>query len=104
MGETVATALLAFSVVFTAMAVLTAGVYLARWASRRTLARGTAGSPPPETDPETLALLAAAACAALEKPVRVHRVHLHQGPAVETWTRAGRMDILLSHQKVGRHQ
>lgn len=104
MRETALTALMAFAVVFAAMVVLTAGVYLARWVSRRARTPKRPEPSRPLADGETLVLLAAAAYAALGRPVRIHRVHLHQGPSVETWTRAGRMDILLSHQKVGRHQ
>lgn len=106
MRHTVFVALLAFGVVLLAMAALTAVVYLTRVAARWSAASGR-GEPPaaPEgVDEETLVLLSAAAYQALKKPLRIHRVHLHREPSAETWSRAGRMDILISHQHVGRHQ
>lgn len=52
-----------------------------------------------EIDPETLAVLAAAAAAALGSPVVVHRVHAGTPVrAQETWSRAGRLDIMVSHR------
>jgi len=51
----------------------------------------------PADDPELIAVLAAAAHAALGARVRIHQVHLRQ-PSVETWARAGRMDIMFSHR------
>ena len=51
-----------------------------------------------ELEPELLAVIAAAAREVLQAPVRVHRVHVHRGPLVEHWSRAGRMDIMISHR------
>jgi len=44
------------------------------------------------------AVLAAAAAAALEAPVVLHQVHVYRGPAADQWSRAGRMDIMVSHR------
>ncbi len=50
-------------------------------------------------DAETLAVLTAAAAAALGSPVVVHRVHAGTPVrAQETWSRAGRLDIMVSHR------
>ena len=49
-------------------------------------------------EPELLAVIAGAAREALQAPVRVHRVHVHRGPVIERWSRAGRMDIMISHR------
>ncbi|MDY0062586.1 MAG: hypothetical protein RBU45_22420 [Myxococcota bacterium] len=59
----------------------------------------TGDEAPGELDGATLAALSAAAFVALGHPVRIHRVHLHRERAHERWGRAGRMDILLSHQR-----
>ena len=49
-------------------------------------------------DPDTLAVIAAAAYATLGAPIRIHRVHAHADEADESWGQAGRMDIMVSHQ------
>ena len=89
-------ALLAFAVVMAAMTFLTA-VFVAfrRLAGRLAPApaEGAAG-----VLPEHLAVLTAAASEALGTAVRLHRVHVHRGPVVEHWSRAGRMDIMISHR------
>jgi Na+-transporting methylmalonyl-CoA/oxaloacetate decarboxylase gamma subunit len=54
--------------------------------------------PATEVDEETLAALSAAAHAALGAPVRIHHVHLRRASEQERWSRAGRMDIMLSHR------
>lgn len=106
MRETLSVALLAFGVVILAMGALTAVVYLTRVAARWSAARnrGTGTAAPEGVEEETLVLISAAAYQALRKPLRIHRIHLHREPSAETWSRAGRMDILISHQHVGRHQ
>jgi hypothetical protein len=107
MSQAVQVALTAFAVVFLAMMALTGAAYLAGLAARRSASKPSKHGEEPaekEVDASTLAVLAAAAYEALKKPVRVHRVHLHREPSMETWSRAGRMDILVSHQHVGRHQ
>jgi hypothetical protein len=89
-------ALIAFFVVMAGMAFLMGLFYALRTAGERfrpVPAGAAAGS-----DPELLAVIAAAAREALQAPVRVHRVHVHRGPLVEHWSRAGRMDIMISHR------
>jgi hypothetical protein len=47
---------------------------------------------------ELIAVLAAAAREALQAPVRVFQVHVPREPAAERRSRAGRVDIMTSHQ------
>jgi hypothetical protein len=55
--------------------------------------------PPAETvDEELIAVLAAAAHEALQAPARLFQVHVHREPAVERWSRAGRVDVMVSHR------
>jgi hypothetical protein len=49
-------------------------------------------------DPETVAVLAAAAAIALGRRVRLYRVHVHHDAAAEGWSRAGRAEIMHSHR------
>jgi hypothetical protein len=90
-------ALVAFAVVMAAMAFLTAVLV-----AMRRLAGRLARAAPPEgargLSPELVAVLTAAASEALGTAVRLHRVHVHRGPQVEHWSRAGRMDIMISHR------
>jgi len=89
-------ALLAFGVVMAAMLFLTA-----LFVALRRLAGRLAAAPPAAAEgltPERLAVLAAAASEALGTAVRLHRVHVHRGPVVEHWSRAGRMDVMISHR------
>jgi hypothetical protein len=92
---TLLVALVALAVVMAAMTFLTALVLVLR----RLAARVT---PVPEApagvSPQTLAVLAAAASEALGTAVRLHRVHVHRGPVADRWSRAGRMDIMISHR------
>jgi hypothetical protein len=46
--------------------------------------------------PHLIAVIAAAATEALGAPVVVRRVHMHAG--ADSWSRAGRMDIMDSHR------
>lgn len=90
----------AFSTVFAAMAVLTGMVYALRAIGRVTtrnqaLAAEAAGQ---VEDSELIAVLAAAAHAVVGRPVTIHRVHVHRERATELWSRAGRMDIMISHR------
>ncbi len=92
--HTLLVALVAFAVVLAAMAFLTALVHVLRRLAARTPApEASAG-----VSPETLAVLAAAASEALGTAVRLHRVHVHRGPVADRWSRAGRMDIMISHR------
>ena len=91
-----AVAALAFTVVMIAMAFLTLVCFGMRFVAMR-------AEPVPETpaealDPRLLAVLVAAASEALAAPVRIHQVHLHRGPTADAWSRAGRMDVMISHR------
>jgi hypothetical protein len=88
-------ALVAFAVVMAAMAFLTGLVFLLRRLATRA---APAPEAPAGVSPETLAVLAAAAGEALGTAVRLHRVHVHRGPVADRWSRAGRMDIMISHR------
>lgn len=104
-----AIAAITFCVVLTVMALLTAmsGVFNAmsgvfRYAARRRGAPGAAAGArqgaDAELEPERIAVLAAAAQAVLQRPCRVHRVHLHRERRDDAWGRAGRMTVVDSHQ------
>lgn len=89
-------ALLAFTVVMVATTALALLILLLRQVARRL--SPTAEPVPEPVPPETLAVLTAAASEALGVAVRLHRVHVHRGPVAERWSRAGRMDIMISHR------
>lgn len=89
-------ALVAFAVVMAGMTFLMGLFYALRTAGERF--RPAAAPDAAGVDPELLAVIVAAAREALQAPVRVHRVHVHRGPLVEHWSRAGRMDIMISHR------
>ncbi len=88
-------ALTALGAVMAAMGLLTGLVLVLRRLAARL-------APVPEApagvSAETLAVLAAAASEALGTAVRLHRVHVHRGPVADRWSRAGRMDIMISHR------
>lgn len=86
-------ALLAFGLVMAGMLLLTGVCYLLRALGRAPEPRGGA-----EVDGELIAVLAAAAQEALRAPVRIHQVHVHREPTVERWSRAGRLDVMISHR------
>ncbi len=92
-------AALSFGVVMLVMALLASILYGVRFVLLR---RAREAQPPvdpaTEVDEETLVVLSAAAHAALGAPVRVHHVHLRRASEQERWSRAGRMDIMLSHR------
>jgi len=73
-------------------------------ALRRAGARGRRRRPGPRrqraSTRSTLAVLAAAVHAALGRPARIHRVHVHPERGDQAWTRVGRMDLLLTHRVV----
>ena len=87
-----------FGVVLSGMLFLTAVVFGLRALGSRTAARDAEAELAEELDDTTLAVLAAAASAALAAPVRLHRAHVHRGAVVDRWSRAGRMDIMISHR------
>ena len=92
-------AALAFAIVFAGLGLLALMLFILRAAYQRL----AAARPAPEVEglePELLAVLAAAAHAALGGPVKIHRVHVHRGRGDEEWSRAGRMDIMVSHRVV----
>jgi hypothetical protein len=100
-------ALLAFSVVFLGMTLIALLLYGLRAlgrarperAARGATAGGTEGAGVPgELDPELIAVLAAAAEEALGARARIHRVHIHGEAAAQSWSRAGRLDVLASHR------
>jgi hypothetical protein len=94
------TAALAFTVVFTAMLLLTAVCLLLRWLSRRQVVgvRRERLSPTPGIEPRVMAVIVAAVTAAIGRRVVVHRVHVHRGGEADRWSRAGRMDVMVSHR------
>lgn len=86
----------AFAMVFVGMGLLTLVLFAMRAAGRRPakkLAEAEQG-----VDPQVVAVLATAAAEVLGRPVLVHRVHIHRERATELWSRAGRMDIMVSHR------
>ncbi len=94
MSSPIAVAAVCFGAVMVSMTLLTAILFLLR--SLRRPAPGALD--PAGVDPELLAVLAAAATAALGRPVSIHRVHVRPLPSQEAWSRAGRMDIMVSHR------
>lgn len=88
----------AFGVVLSAMLFLTAVVFGLRTLASRTTPRDGEPDLTDELDDATLVVLAAAASEALAAPVRLHRAHVHRGAVVDRWSRAGRMDIMISHR------
>jgi hypothetical protein len=94
------TAALAFAIVLTAMLVLM-GVCLAL----RSLSLRSASAPltavpggEPAIDPRTMAVIVAAVAEAIRRPVVIHRVHVHRDGEADRWSRAGRMDVMVSHR------
>jgi len=90
-------ALFAFGLVFASLGCLALLLFGLRALSVRSLKAARAPEPV-GLDPETLAVIAAAAYATLGAPIRIHRVHAHADEADESWGQAGRMDIMVSHQ------
>ncbi len=94
--QVVTLALSAFAVVVAGMIVLMAVCEgLRRLAMPRRRADAEAVSP--ALDPRTLAVIAAAVAEALGPRAVIHRVHVHRG-VPDRWSRAGRMDIMVSHR------
>ena len=60
--------------------------------------RVAAPAPEEAPSPELVAVLAAAAHAALGRPVVVRRIHVRPRAGQENWSRVGRIDILRSHR------
>ena len=94
--ETILVAAAVLVIVMTGMAFLAALFVGLRAAAGRIERRRV---PAPEgIDAETLAVLAAAAREAIGTPVVLHRGHVHRAAGAESWSRAGRMDIMISHR------
>jgi hypothetical protein len=53
---------------------------------------------PAAPDPVLIAILTAAASEALRAPVLIQRVHVRHAEEGDRWSRAGRMDIMISHR------
>ncbi len=87
----------AFATVFVGMGLLTGVLFAMRLAGKLHAARKPP-EPVVEIEPELMAVLAAAAYEALGKPVMIHKAHIHRERATELWSRAGRMDIMVSHR------
>jgi hypothetical protein len=97
MTNPVLIALMTFTIVLVGMLMLTGALLALRWfGTLRPSAKAAAAVA--EIDPELVAVLAAAAREALHKPVRIYRVHIYDQPVVERWSRAGRVDIMVSHR------
>jgi Na+-transporting methylmalonyl-CoA/oxaloacetate decarboxylase gamma subunit len=99
-----AIALLAFGLVFATLSILAMVLFGLRVMARRSTFLAHVAAEPDrhheqEIEPEILVVLAAAAHEALGAPVYIHRVHVHHGRrATEDWSRAGRVDIMVSHR------
>ena len=94
-------ATLAFGVVFAAMLLLTFVGLLLRWLSQRQVAAERSRALPVQPgriDPRVMAVIVAAVAATIGRPVAVHRVHVHRGGEADRWSRAGRLDIMVSHR------
>lgn len=98
-------ALVCMSVVMCVMALLVGVLYGFQAITRRQQAAASAASaaatpvvPEDGVTPELVAVLAAAATAALGKPVVVRRIHVLRPAGQENWSRVGRIDILRSHR------
>jgi hypothetical protein len=101
MTEALEVVAVAFALVFTGMGILTALVYAlnaVKNAASRRAARASAPAPQGGIDPRTVAVLAAAVHAALGRPARIHRIHVHRERGDEAWLKVGRMDLLLTHR------
>jgi hypothetical protein len=97
-------ALIAFGIVMVGMAFLTVVLAAFRRIAGRAQ-RAAVGQPDKAAagagdgvDEELVAVLTAAAREVLGAPVRLHQVHVHRGGDVERWSRAGRMDVMVSHR------
>jgi hypothetical protein len=88
-------AAIAFAMVMAGMIVLTAVCYLLRGLGRRPPRRGAQEG---GIDEELAVVLAAAASEALGRAVSIHHIHVHREPTVERWSRAGRLDVMISHR------
>ena len=95
-------ALVCMSVVMCVMTLLVSVLYALQAVSRRQAAAAASAAaaalPDGGITPELVAVLAAAATAALGKPVVVRRINVLRPTGQENWSRVGRIDILRSHR------
>jgi NAD/NADP transhydrogenase alpha subunit len=93
------TALAAFTIVISGMLLLTAACVAIRYLiPGQTPAVTGAAAPALAGDAELVAVITAAAAVALGAPVVVRRIHVRAPAETERWSRAGRMDIMVSHR------
>lgn len=97
MPAVVVTALLAFAIVMTGMLFL-CGVCVVMLKLDGQAVAAEAEEVSAMADPVLVAVLTAAAAEALGRPILVHRVHVHRAPESDRWSRAGRLDIMISHR------
>jgi hypothetical protein len=95
MTDILAIAALAFVTVMVAMFLVT-GLCEAMRRLGAAVSRAEADAPP-AISPEIVAVITAAVGEAIGRPVRIHRIHFDRG-AAERWSRAGRMDVMISHR------
>jgi hypothetical protein len=99
MTDVLATALAGLAVVLGSMLLITAACLVLRRISQRPPPVGApTPAAPARPDPALVAVLAAAAAEALGRRVIVHRVRPAPRPDADSWSRAGRMDIMSSHR------
>lgn len=101
MMQTLSIAGSAFAAVMLVMAVLTGLLHAVGFLAQRAESEDRArprDTEAPGIDAETMAVLTAAVHTALGSTARIHRVHIQQDRGQEGWSRAGRVDIMLSHR------
>jgi hypothetical protein len=95
-ARVIVVALVTFTIVMTGMIVLALAASLLRRVGTRLA--GPAPVVPGAADPALLAVITAAASEAIGQPVAVHTLRVHRAPEIERWSRAGRMDVMVSHR------
>lgn len=90
----------ALTIVMTCMAILWALCFAMQQIARRASVRTAAGTLPVADldDPALVAVLAAAAAEALGRQAVVHHVSVPPRDDLERWSRAGRLDIMISRR------
>lgn len=94
--HTVTIALSAFAIVITGMLLLMGVTEILRRLAVPRDAPRAAGADP-AIDQRLMVVIAAAVTEALGPRVRIHHVHVHRGET-DRWSRAGRMDVMVSHR------
>jgi hypothetical protein len=90
-------ALLSFTIVMCGMLLLASVCALLRRSSGEPHLAADPSPAAESLDPVLLAVITAAVSQAIGRRVRIHRVHVHRASA-ERWSRAGRMDVMISHR------